>query len=84
MSNRSSISSNSLKIDKNKVADSIPCRIDFIKSLLHGKSIKPLVNFDNTDTECFINVNDKDENGSKTSTLNKSRKKTKRYRGQGR
>jgi hypothetical protein len=67
MSNKSSFSGNSLKRNRDKVADSIPCRIDFIKNLLHGKSIKPLVNFDNTDTECFFNINDKDESESRGS-----------------
>lgn len=49
-------SNNSIKRNKNKnkMVDSVPYRIEFIKNLLHGKSIKPLVDFDNTDTECFV------------------------------
>jgi len=34
--------------------DSIPFRINFIKQLLDNKELKPLVNFDITDTENFI------------------------------
>lgn len=38
----------------NRSKDSIPKRIEFIKELLRGKKIKSLVNFDTTDTECYV------------------------------
>jgi hypothetical protein len=59
MSSKSTLSLSSLK-EKNK--DSIPCRIEFIKDLLHGKQLSPLVDFQNTDTEHFLN--NKEENAS--------------------
>jgi hypothetical protein len=71
MSNKSSYSMDSLnnrdnrdnRDNKKKQIDTIPCRIEFIKNLLHGKNIAPLVDFDNTDTECFVGAS-KDEDGS--------------------
>ena len=48
MSNKSLFSNNSYK---KKMSDSIPCRIGFIKELIKGKDISPLVNFETTDTE---------------------------------
>lgn len=59
MSSKSSMSLSSLK-EKNR--DSIPCRIEFIKELLHGKQLTPLVDFQNTDTEHFFGS--KEENAS--------------------
>ena len=41
-----------IKINNDK--DSIPMRIQFIKDLLDGKDLDPLVNFDSTDTENFV------------------------------
>ena len=38
----------------------IPVRINFIKELLKNKELKPLVNFDNTDTENFIGISKED------------------------
>jgi hypothetical protein len=61
MSNKSLASLNS---SNKKTLDTIPCRIQFIKELLEGKSITPLVNFDNTDTEHFLNGGNRDENES--------------------
>jgi hypothetical protein len=63
MSNKSSYSGDSSNNNKKKQIDTIPCRIEFIKKLLEGKSITSLVNFDNTDTECFIGAS-RDEDGS--------------------
>ena len=34
--------------------DTIPCRIEFIKELLKDKKLEPLVDFDRTDTEYFV------------------------------
>ena len=59
-SNKSMQSLNSLN---EKVRDSIPCRIEFIKDLLRGKKLDPLVDFDNTDTEYFM-PHGKEENAS--------------------
>ncbi len=46
--------------------DSIQMRIQFIKSLLDGKDLQPLVNFDSTDTENFVcrNSNDNESGDS--------------------
>jgi hypothetical protein len=38
----------------NQDKDSIPMRIQFVKNLLDGKDLQPLVNFDSTDTENFV------------------------------
>lgn len=35
--------------------DTIPLRMDFIKKLLEGKILKPMIDFDVTETEYFIN-----------------------------
>lgn len=51
MSNKSL---SSLNCSYKKPLDTIPCRIQFIKELLNGKQITPLVDFENTDTECFV------------------------------
>jgi hypothetical protein len=59
MSSKSTASLSSLK-ERNR--DSIPCRIEFIKDLLKGKQLDPLVDFYNTDTEQFLN--NKEENAS--------------------
>jgi hypothetical protein len=49
---------NTLEINQdqqdNQDKDSIPMRIQFVKNLLDGKDLQPLVNFDSTDTENFI------------------------------
>ena len=39
---------------ENQDKDSIPMRIQFVRNLLDGKDLQPLVNFDSTDTENFI------------------------------
>lgn len=50
MSNKS----NHTLSSKNVIQHTIPVRIDFIKDLLKDKDLQPMVNFDNTDTENFI------------------------------
>jgi hypothetical protein len=50
--------------DENK--DTIPNRIQFIQLLLRNNSLKPIIDFDNTDTEYFINKAG-DENDSQGS-----------------
>jgi hypothetical protein len=65
MSDKSSNCKNSLGvINKKKSIDTIPCRIEFIKNLLHGTEISSLVDFENTDTEQFVGGNNRDENES--------------------
>ncbi len=40
---------------KERKYDTIPFRLDFIKDLLEGKKLDPMVDFDNCETENFIN-----------------------------
>ena len=42
---------------KEKNYDTIPFRMSFIKELLNGKKLDPIIDFDNTKTEHFINPN---------------------------
>jgi hypothetical protein len=62
MTTKSIFSLSSLK-DKNRLKDTIPCRIEFIKELLKGKKLNPMVDFDNTNTDAFL-PHGKDENAS--------------------
>jgi len=55
--NSNNISLHSLTSNKEKRKDSVPFRIEFIKTLLEGKRLQPMVNFDSTDTENFVSVN---------------------------
>jgi hypothetical protein len=48
--------------------DSIPMRIEFIKSLLDGKELNSLVNFDETATEYFIGIDEDAESGDSHDT----------------
>jgi hypothetical protein len=59
MSTKSAFSLSSLK-DKDKIKDTIPCRIEIIQELLRGKNLKCLVDFDNSDTEYFLPTKDND------------------------
>lgn len=60
----SATSLSSLKYsNKDKLKDSIPCRIELIRDLLKDKKLSPLIDLDNTDTEFFL-PNSKDENDS--------------------
>lgn len=52
MSNKS----NHTLSSKNISQHTIPVRIDFIKDLLKDKDLQPMVNFDNTDTENFVQI----------------------------
>jgi hypothetical protein len=67
MSNKSTISNKTLSCLKDKEYDTIPFRIDFIKTLLDGKEIKPLVELDHTDTESFIGINQMNRGQNKES-----------------
>ena len=62
--------SNKIKKENKKLdKDSIPMRIEFIKNLLSGKDLDPLVNFDSTETENFIGLqNNDDESGDSYDT----------------
>ena len=62
MSSKSSLDPN--KSDK----DSIPMRIEFIRSLLDGKELNPLVNFDETATEYYTGIDDDAESGDSHDT----------------
>jgi len=55
-----------IKIDNIEDKDSIPMRIQFIKNLLDGKDLQPLINFDSTDTENFVckNINENESGDS--------------------
>lgn len=48
---------------KERKYDTIPFRLDFIKDLLDGKKLDPLVDFDNCETENFINPGSLNSNG---------------------
>ena len=48
--------------DKGNNNDSIPFRINFIKELIQTNELKPLVNFDVTDTENFVRKKNSDSN----------------------
>jgi hypothetical protein len=50
--------------------DTIPFRIDFIKELLGGKKLEPMINFDSTTTENFINpfINSNNNNNNSSSS----------------
>lgn len=43
---------------KERKYDTIPFRLDFIKKLLEGKKLEPMINLDETNTEYFVNPND--------------------------
>lgn len=48
-------SSNSLDFKKQKSFDTIQFRIDFIKTILNGKKLEPMIEFDPHDTDDIIN-----------------------------
>jgi hypothetical protein len=48
-------STNSVGSLKEKNYDTIPFRVEFIKELLNGKKLEPMVDFDNPNTEQFVN-----------------------------
>ena len=50
--------------DENK--DAIPNRIQFIKTLLNNNSLKPIIDFDNTDTENFISRSRDDDDSAES------------------
>ena len=56
--------------NKNNNNDSIPFRVNFIKELLDNKDLKPLVNFDITETENFINMKKKNNNNNNNNNDN--------------
>jgi hypothetical protein len=55
-----------LSRDENK--DTIPNRIQFVKSLLNNNKLKPIIDFENTDTEKFINKTCDDDSGESYDT----------------
>jgi len=48
-------STNSVGSLKEKNYDTIPFRVEFIKELLNGKKLEPMIDFDNQNTEQFVN-----------------------------
>jgi hypothetical protein len=67
MSSKSISSLKTIKYDK--FNDSIPCRIDFIKKILEDKTLSPMINFDNTKTDDFLEgINNSDESGDSYDT----------------
>lgn len=66
MSNPSIISNNTLST-KDKDRHTIPFRIDFIRKLLEKNELKPMVNFDNTETENYMTKRDEDDSDSQKS-----------------
>ncbi len=48
--------------------DTIPNRIQFVKTLLQGNELQPLINFDNTDTENFMGTSKDDDSGESYDT----------------
>jgi hypothetical protein len=73
MSNKSIISKSSINTLKKSHGHTIPCRIEFIKSLLKGNTLEPLINLDNTETENFIggNISDSENSYDTRKSLNK-------------
>jgi serine/threonine protein kinase len=66
---------NSVGSIKDRGYDTIPSRINFIKELLDGKKLDPMIDFDNTQTEQFTNPNgfqnadSDDDSGSKDTRI---------------
>ena len=56
----------SISSHKDRKYDTIPFRIDFIRELLEGKNLEPMINFNNCDTESFVHpkYNTVDEEGN--------------------
>lgn len=57
MLNNEKINSTSEELMNQKNVDSIPFRIEFIKDLLHGNKVNPMIEFENCDTEKMIKHN---------------------------
>ena len=55
MNNSLKISTTSEELIKQKKYDSIPFRIEFIKELLNGNKLDPMIKFDNYETEQMAN-----------------------------
>jgi len=53
---------------KSSDKDTIPMRIEFIKNLLHGTELNPIVNLDETATENFLGGNNDGESGDSQDT----------------
>lgn len=55
-----------IRLGQNENKDAIPNRIQFIKTLLNNNSLKPIIDFDNTDTENFISKSRDDEDSAES------------------
>ena len=56
------------RLGQNEHKDTIPNRIQFIKTLLNNNHLKPIIDFDNTDTENFINKSHDDDSAESYDT----------------
>ena len=56
------------RLSKDENKDTIPNRLQFVKSLLNNNKLKPILDFDNTDTENFINKPKDDDSGESYDT----------------
>ncbi|AYV78273.1 MAG: serine/threonine protein kinase [Edafosvirus sp.] len=79
MASKTSISSSNKSLHslgslKDKEHDTIPFRIEFIKELLEGKKLKPLIDFDNSETENFMNSKANDDDSDDSYNSNDTRK----------
>ena len=64
------------KMGKNINRDTIPNRIEFVKTLLNNNKLQPIINYNNTDTENFINMSrDDGDSGESYDTRITLRKK---------
>ena len=64
-----------LRLGKDINRDTIPNRIEFIKTLLNNNKLEPIINFDNNDTENFLNITNDADSGNSYDTRVTLRKK---------
>lgn len=64
-----------MKLVKDENKDAIPNRIQFVKALLKNNVLEPIIDFDNTETEYFINKSRDDENSGESNDTRHALKK---------
>ena len=69
----------SLSSLRDRDQDSIPFRIEFIKELLRGKKLDPIVEFDNCETEQFVNIGGGDGDNNSKDTRQVLNKKSQNF-----
>jgi hypothetical protein len=57
-----------IKLNQDKNKDSINNRIQFVKTLLNNNALQPIIDFNNTDTENFINLSRDDDSDNSHDT----------------